>query len=49
MTSSRPRAPAGKRLYAIGDIHGCRDQLKSLLRQILDDAAQRIREAIAGS
>ena len=40
MTSSRPRAPAGKRLYAIGDIHGCRDQLESLLKQILDDAAR---------
>ncbi len=39
MTSSRPRAPAGKRLYAIGDIHGCRRQLEALLQQIREDAA----------
>ncbi|MCG8595768.1 MAG: serine/threonine protein phosphatase [Kiloniellales bacterium] len=40
MTSSRPRAPAGKRLYAIGDVHGCRGQLDALLGQILEDAAR---------
>ena len=39
MTSTRPRAPAGKRLYAIGDIHGCLGQLEALLRQIREDAA----------
>ena len=39
MASSRPRAPAGKRLYAIGDIHGCRGQLETLLAQIREDAA----------
>ncbi len=39
MTSSRPRAPAGKRLYAIGDVHGCRRQLEALLLQIREDAA----------
>ncbi len=39
MTSSKPRAPAGKRLYAIGDIHGCRGQLEALLQQISEDAA----------
>ena len=38
MTSTRPRAPAGKRLYAIGDIHGCLGQLEALLRQIREDA-----------
>lgn len=36
--TSKPSAPAGKRIYAIGDIHGCAQQLDSLLRQIGEDA-----------
>lgn len=35
------RAPAGQRLYAIGDIHGRRDLLDQLLRLIDDDNAAR--------
>lgn len=31
-------APAGKRIYAIGDIHGCADLLDDLLNIIADDA-----------
>ncbi len=47
MTSSGPRAPAGKRLYAIGDIHGCQAQLEALLGQIRADAAlDRARENV---
>ncbi len=34
-----PRAPAGSRLYAIGDIHGCLDHLRRLHDAILADAA----------
>lgn len=35
---AKPGAPSGKRIYAIGDIHGCDRQLESLLRQIREDA-----------
>jgi len=43
-TGSRPenvaaRAPDGTRVYAVGDIHGRADLLRSLHRKILDDAA----------
>lgn len=31
------RVPAGRRIYAIGDVHGRNDLLKALLRQILQD------------
>ena len=33
--------PRGRRVYAIGDIHGCLDKLKSLHRLIAEDFAQR--------
>lgn len=31
----------GRLIYAVGDIHGCYDQLRDLLAKISDDAAQR--------
>ena len=34
-----PRPPQGRRLYAIGDSHGCLAQLKRLEEKILEDAA----------
>ena len=34
------RVPDGTRVYAIGDIHGCLDQLQALHRMILEDAAE---------
>ena len=34
------RVPAGVRIYAIGDIHGCIDQLRALRRKIEEDAAR---------
>jgi serine/threonine protein phosphatase 1 len=37
---TRPEAPPGSRLYAIGDIHGRLDLLKRLLTLIRDDAAR---------
>lgn len=33
--------PPGLRVYAIGDIHGCADQLRALHREIMADAARR--------
>jgi len=39
--SRRARAPAGSRVYAIGDIHGRADLLAALHRMIRDDAAGR--------
>lgn len=39
MLGNPPALPPGLRLYAIGDIHGCLDQLKSLLGKIEEDAA----------
>lgn len=43
---SRPRGarhvlPEGKRVYAVGDIHGCLDLLERLLAQIAEDEAGR--------
>ncbi len=38
---SRPAIPPGRRIYAIGDIHGCADELDRLLAMIeADDAAR---------
>lgn len=34
-----PAAPDGLRLYAIGDVHGCRAHLRRLLARIAEDAA----------
>jgi serine/threonine protein phosphatase 1 len=33
--------PSGRRIYAIGDIHGCLDRLVSLHEQIAEDIAER--------
>ena len=35
------RLPPGRRVYAIGDIHGCAEQLASLHARIADDLARR--------
>ncbi|HEX8556473.1 MAG TPA: metallophosphoesterase, partial [Sphingomonas sp.] len=35
------KAPAGLRIYAIGDVHGCADQLRSLIAAIEADHAAR--------
>lgn len=40
-SSRTPSGPAGKRLYAVGDIHGRRDLLDDLLAQIEADIAAR--------
>ena len=37
----RPALPAGRRVYAIGDIHGCADELDRLLALIETDEAAR--------
>jgi serine/threonine protein phosphatase 1 len=37
----RPSLPAGLRIYAVGDIHGCLDLLNKLLAQINTDIALR--------
>lgn len=39
-------APAGKRIYAIGDIHGCADLLDDLLDIIAEDAADTERQLV---
>lgn len=39
--ASEPSGPANSRCYAIGDIHGCLDQLSKLLEQIARDNAAR--------
>jgi serine/threonine protein phosphatase 1 len=36
-----PSIPPGQRVYAIGDVHGCAEQLRSLLDQIAADHAAR--------
>ena len=38
--------PPGQRIYAIGDIHGCLDQLDDLHRQIAGDLAARPAQAV---
>lgn len=43
--SSRPEAAPGERVYAIGDVHGRLDLLRSLLRTLDADAAGLAREA----
>ena len=40
-----PAIPAGERCYAIGDVHGCRDELDALLAMI--DAQEQTREPAA--
>jgi serine/threonine protein phosphatase 1 len=39
--AAAPRLPPGKRVYAIGDVHGCYDLLVALLQKIDQDNAQR--------
>jgi len=39
--NARPAVPTGRRVYAVGDIHGRRDLLDRLIAQIVDDAATR--------
>jgi serine/threonine protein phosphatase 1 len=36
-----PAIPPGQRVYAIGDVHGCADQLRQLLRRIEEDHDRR--------
>lgn len=36
-----PAVPAGTRIYAVGDVHGCREQLDRVLAMIDDDNARR--------
>ncbi len=36
--AAAPRAPAGTRVYAIGDVHGCTDLLRELHDAIFEDA-----------
>ena len=37
----RPALPAGRRVYAVGDIHGCADELDRLLALVEADEAER--------
>lgn len=39
---STPAGPANSRCYAIGDVHGCLDQLSLLLERIIHDNAARV-------
>jgi serine/threonine protein phosphatase 1 len=41
VTPERPTVPAGQRIYAIGDVHGCADQLQQLLDTIDADHERR--------
>lgn len=38
-SENRTAAPSGKRIYAIGDIHGCLDELNALMAHIATDMA----------
>ncbi|MDQ0305137.1 metallophosphoesterase family protein [Ancylobacter polymorphus] len=40
VTLAEARGPEGIRIYAVGDIHGCRSLLDKLLRKIEDDLAR---------
>jgi len=40
LAPSRARSTAGKVIYAIGDVHGCYDQLVAMFGAIVDDIAQ---------
>ena len=44
-TAPRPRGSPGKRVYAIGDVHGCQDELTRLLGLIEADNAARPKRA----
>jgi len=37
----KPQAPEGKRLYAIGDVHGCKQQLITLMEIIKQNDAKK--------
>ena len=39
ITDTRPALKPGKRVYAIGDVHGCDRELKKLLKRIAKDLA----------
>lgn len=39
---ARARVPEGTVVYAVGDVHGCRDALESLLAAVEADAARRL-------
>jgi serine/threonine protein phosphatase 1 len=39
--AGRPRLPAGIRIYAVGDMHGCADLLFKLFRRVDDDLKAR--------
>jgi serine/threonine protein phosphatase 1 len=40
-SSRKPRLPSGRRIYAVGDIHGCADLLSGLFARIDDDLKAR--------
>lgn len=41
-----PQGSPGKRLYAIGDVHGCHAELEALLALVADDNARRSRKPV---
>ncbi len=45
LTQAPATLPLGRRIYAIGDIHGCADRLLHLHQEIAEDLAQRPVEA----
>jgi serine/threonine protein phosphatase 1 len=45
-SSQRPQVPAGQRVYAIGDVHGCRAHLAGLLDRIGRDVASKDRAEV---